>query len=403
MEKIKEIEIKIPNLGDAEETEVIEVSVSEGDSVNENDPLIVLESEKAAMEVPSDFSGKIKKIIIKEGESVKEGQPFIILEVEGSEPPKQQENEEIPKETKQIEKKESSKPIQSFSGIHAGPAVRKIARELEIDLKKIKGSGKMGMILKDDLKKFVHGNMKEVGDNYPDISDLEPFGKYSILKQSKISILGAKNLSNAWKSIPHVTHFEEVITNKAEAARKAHQVEENKKITPLAYIVKALAQNLKLFPIFNSSLVGDGEVMVKEYVNIGIAVSISDGLIVPVLKDADKLSILEIADKIKELSEKARSKKLLKKDLEGSTFSISSLGQMGGTGFTPIINPPEVAILSVSRSKNILTMENQKIVESSILPIALSYDHRVINGADAGSFMTSLKSIVEGIDSSYFQ
>ena len=143
--------------------------------------------------------------------------------------------------------------------------------------------------------------------------------------------------------------------------------------------------------------------MVKEYVNIGIAVSISDGLIVPVLKDADKLSILEIADKIKELSEKARSKKLLKKDLEGSTFSISSLGQMGGTGFTPIINPPEVAILSVSRSKNILTMENQKIVESSILPIALSYDHRVINGADAGSFMTSLKSIVEGIDSSYFQ
>ena len=164
-----------------------------------------------------------------------------------------------------------------------------------------------------------------------------------------------------------------------------------------------MAQNLKLFPIFNSSLVGDGEVMVKEYVNIGIAVSISDGLIVPVLKDADKLSILEIADKIKELSEKARSKKLLKKDLEGSTFSISSLGQMGGTGFTPIINPPEVAILSVSRSKNILTMENQKIVESSILPIALSYDHRVINGADAGSFMTSLKSIVEGIDSSYFQ
>ena len=395
MGDMSEIEIKIPNLGDAEETEVIEISIEEGQEIKENDPLIVLESEKAAMEVPSDYKGTIKKVIIKEGDSVKEGDTFAVLEIKEGE---EQTIEISDNETKKTPNKHIPAKKEeinfNFSGINAGPAVRKIAREFEIDLKKIAGSGKNSLITKDDLKKFIHSS-SSIEQGYISEDELKQFGKYVIEKQSKIRSLGAKNLHKSWTSVPHVTHFEEIDITKIEKQRNALSNENKVKITPLAYIVFFIVECLKEFPIFNSSLVGDGELMIRKYFNIGVAVDTPDGLLVPVMKNVDKLKIIDIASEILNIAQKAKNKKLFKDDLSGGTFSISSLGPIGGTGFTPIINPPEVAIIGVSRSKIVLTLENKTPIEKIMLPITLSYDHRVINGADAGKFMNSLKEKIE--------
>ena len=403
MGSIKEIEIKIPNLGEAESTEVIEISVSVGDKVSANDPLIVLESEKAAMEVPSDFSGTVTKINIKEGDSVSEGQPFIYMEVDNKSSQENIIKDDLQKgepsqkderaKSNELLNQSDNKPINT-SSINAGPAVRKIARELDIDLSRLNGSGKNSMITKDDLKNFIHSS-KPNGNNYADINILKEHGSYNLEKQSKIRSLGAKNLHDSWVSIPHVTHFEEVDITFIEKQRKEMNAKSKVKITPLAYLVTNTAKALKEFPIFNSSLVGEGELMIKKYINIGIAVDTSDGLLVPVIKSADELSIEEAAENIIHLAEKAKNKKLLQKNLSGGTFSISSLGFMGGTGFTPIINPPEVAIIGVSRAKKVLSIVDGEVTEKNILPISLSYDHRVINGADAGNFMNFLKVEIE--------
>lgn len=395
MGTLKDIEIKIPNLGEAEMTEVIEVSVKVGDKVNTNDPLIVLESEKAAMEVPSDHNGIVKAINIKEGENVKEGQSFLVLEISEVEEVKQV----IEKESKKKIKEEVTEPKETYSvdftGINAGPAVRKIARELEIDLNKINGTGKNGMITKDDLKKFIHSSSNN-NSNYNSLESLKDFGDYELEKQSKIKVLGAKNLYQSWASIPHVTHFEEVDITKIETERADLNKKTKVKITPLSYLVIKVTAALNEFPQFNSSLVGEGQIMLRKYFNIGIAVDTKDGLLVPVIKGADTLKIDEIATEIISLADKAKNKKLLEKNLKGGTFSISSLGSMGGVGFTPIINPPEVAILGVSRAKKVPILDNNgSLVEKTILPLALSYDHRVINGADAGRFMNFLKSEIE--------
>ena len=282
-----------------------------------------------------------------------------------------------------------------FSGINAGPAVRKIARELEIDLKKINGSGKNRMITKNDLKNFIHSGIKNTETYYAQIDALKGFGDFTIEKQSKIRALGAKNLYESWTSIPHVAHFEEIDITSAENDRKKLNESSEIKITPLSYLVRAVAMTLKEFPLFNSSLINKGEVMLRHYINLGIAVDTSDGLLVPVLKDADKLEIDEIAQNINVLANKAKNKKLLQKDLTGGTFTISSLGSTGGTGFTPIINPPEVAILGISRATKKLYLNDGNIIEKSILPVCLSYDHRVINGGDAGRFMVHLKELIE--------
>ena len=399
MGNMKEIEVKIPNLGEAEETEVIEVSVAVGDMVSLNDPLIVLESEKAAMEVPSDHDGKVKEINIKEGQSVKEGDSFLILEIEES---IEKKPEPIVEETVAEKKSTIASEIktevikQDFSGINAGPAVRKIARELEIDLSKINGTGNNSMITKEDLKKYIHSSGETVKNHFNDIETIKEYGEYRLEKQSKIKLLGAENLYNSWVSIPHVSHFEEIDVTLIEQQRAEINKKSKIKITPLAYLVLNLVKALKEFPIFNSSLIGKGELMVREYFNVGIAVDTPDGLLVPVIKDADKLTMNEIASEIIELANRAKNKKLLQKNLKGGTFSISSLGSMGGTGFTPIINPPEVGILGVSRTKKIVSMTDEgNLVEKTMLPITLSYDHRVINGADAGKFMNFLKSEIE--------
>ena len=396
---MKEIELKIPNLGEAEDTEIIEISVKKGDKLSKNDPIIVLESEKAAMEVPSDFDGKIKDIKVKEGDSVTEGTVFAVIEVEDNEEPKQ-EKEKIKASsiaTSPIEdKSQRSENVSiNFSGINAGPAVRKIARELEIDLKKIIGSGKNKMITKDDLKNFIHSNSSIQKIEYADLESLAVFGDYEIENQSKIRKTGAKNLTQSWQSIPHVSHFEEADITKIEKQRKDLNEISAIKITPLSYIIKATSLALEEFPMMNSSLVDDGKLMVKKYINIGVAVNTDQGLVVPVIKDVNNLKIGKIAEAIIEISIKARDKKLMKDDITGSTFTISSLGGIGGTGFSPIINPPEVGIIGVSRARNVAKIENESLVNATILPFSLSYDHRVINGVDAGNFMTFIKATIE--------
>ena len=396
---MKEIELKIPNLGEAEDTEIIEISVKKGDKLCKNDPIIVLESEKAAMEVPSDFDGKIKDIKVKEGDSVREGTVFAVIEVEDNEEPKQEKEEIKPlsTETSPIEDitQRTEKASIDFSGINAGPAVRKIARELEIDLKKIIGSGKNKMITKDDLKNFIHSNNSIQKIEYADLKSLEVFGDYEIENQSKIRKAGAKNLTQSWQSIPHVSHFEEADITKIEKQRKDLNEISAIKITPLSYIIKATSLALEEFPLMNSSLVDDGKLMVKKYINIGVAVNTDQGLVVPVIKDVNNLKIGQIAENILEISIKARDKKLMKDDITGSTFTISSLGGIGGTGFSPIINPPEVGIIGVSRSRKIAKIENESLIDTTILPFSLSYDHRVINGVDAGNFMNFIKATIE--------
>ena len=394
MAELETIDLKIPNLGEAESTEIIEVNIKVGDNISINDPLIVLESEKAAMEVPSDFTGKISELLVKEGENVSEGQVFAKIVAEKAEKAKkdiEEKNEtsngsDEPKRT-DSQKKYSS---QDISGINAGPAVRKYARELDIDLTKISGTGRNLRITKDDLKNFIHSkNENTIFDKLPIASDFDQFGSYEINKLSKIRSLGAKNLSSAWISIPHVTHFEEADLT------QINKLKQSSSLSPLAYVVKSIAKNLIEFKHFNSSLVQNDEIVLKNYINIGIAVDTPGGLVVPVLKDADKLSIKDINAQIKLLAKKAIEKKLLGKDLSGATFTVSSLGKIGGVGFTPIINPPEVAIIGISRAKKQVTLTGGEVVEKDILPLSLSYDHRVINGADAGRFMDSLKSLIE--------
>lgn len=394
MAKINEIELKIPNLGEAEDTEIIELSVKPGDKVKVNDPIIVLESEKAAMEVPSDYDGEIISINVTQGENVREGMVFAVIKTAESEMPKVEKEEVAEQKVVAQESKVDEKTV-SFDGINAGPAVRKIARELEIDLTKILGSGKNQLITKQDLKNFIHSLKQDTFTSYFNREELYQFGEYEIIKQSKVRAIGAKNLQQSWQAIPHVTHFEEAEITQVELIRKKLNENSEIKITPLAFFIKSIASSLVEHPIFNSSLIGEAEILIRKYVNIGVAVDTDVGLIVPVIKDADKLAVEEIAKKIIELSSKAKSKKLLKNDMEGATFTVSSLGAMGGTGFTPIINPPEVGIVGISRVKKNFSVENGEISEKLSLPLTLSYDHRVINGADAGKFMLCLKDKIE--------
>ena len=396
---MKQIELKVPNLGEAEDTEIIEISVKKGDKLLKNDPIIVLESEKAAMEVPSDYDGIIRDIMVKEGDSVKEGVVFAVIEVEESDEKEPMEDAAISISQELPNSEDAKKSLIEaasidYSGINAGPAVRKIARELEIDLKKINGSGKNAMITKEDLKNFIHSSAS-IAPSYASLDSLKDFGEFEIEQQSKIKKLGAKNLTESWNSIPHVTHFEEIDISLIEEQREKLNKKSATKLTPLSYLVIKVVASLQEFPQFNAALVGEGEIMLRKYFNIGIAVDTKDGLLVPVIKEADNLNITEVANEIIMLAEKAKNKKLLEKNLSGGTFSISSLGPMGGVGFTPIINPPEVAILGVSRAKKVPFLEKDKVVEKTILPVALSYDHRVINGADAGKFMNFLKSEIE--------
>ena len=398
MGKVNLIELKIPNLGEAEETEIIEVNVTAGTIVEENDPLIVLESEKAAMEIPSDYSGKIIEIKVKEGQSVQEGQVYAVIESEEISKLSEDNHQindlvEVPKDfPKQVNEYQPGNKI-NITGINAGPAVRKYARELEIDLSRVQPSGRNGKITKEDLKIYIHSN-KNSGFSFAEYQekDFAEIGEYEIEPLSKIRKIAAKNLHQAWLTIPHVTHFEEIEMTNINILKK------NKGLSPLSLVAQCFVATLQDFPIFNSSLIEEDKVLIKKSVNLGIAVDTDQGLIVPVIKNANDMSAQEMMENISDLAEKARTKKLLTQHLIGATATISSLGKFGGTGFTPIINPPEVCILAVSRSKKVLGFDEQgRVIEKEILPVSLSYDHRVINGGDAGRFMDRLKSHLENI------
>jgi len=403
------IEIKIPDLGGANDAEVIEILVNVGDVVKVEQPLVTLEGDKASMEIPSVAAGTVAAIKIKVGDKVNEGDVIITLEsADAAAAPKAEAPKaEAPKfsESKPVEaSKTAEKPAASeaisYDDPHAGPSVRRVAHELDIDLSKVKGSGEKGRITKEDLKKYLAGSAVPVtmggGFNFPPMPqiDFSQFGEIEKQPLSKIKKISGANLARNWAMIPHVTQFAEADITEMEAFRKSQAEAAKKqgiKLTPLVFLMKAVVVCLKANPEFNASLEGDNLIL-KKYFHIGVAVDTPKGLVVPVIRDVDKKSLNELAKELAEISEKARTKGLSMSDMQGGCFSISSLGGIGGTAFTPIINAPEVAILGVSRSdvKPVFQKDTNEFDARLMLPLSLSYDHRVIDGALGARFIVQL-------------
>ena len=407
---MSETEIKVPNIGDFKDVEVIEVLVSEGQSIKKNDALITIESDKSSVEIPSNLEGKIKNLKIKVGDKVSEGD--LILTIESSAEVKKEEVKEKPeieKKSKNIEiiKPEIQEKIFSKKNISdissASPKARKFARELGVDINQVAGSQKDGRVVEDDIKKFVSSNSKNnvvVKDSKPDKIKNEfehsDFGEIEIKDIPRVKKLSSKYLTNSWTTIPHVTNHDEADITEMESFRSSltdMYTGEKIKITPLAFIIKALVASLKKFPSFNSSIdeIETGKMTLKKYYHIGIAVDTPNGLMVPKIRNANNKKISLISKELKEVSELCRNLKIDKKELFGGSMTITSLGGIGGSFFTPIINYPEVAILGVGRSEKKQIFMNGKFQTRTMLPISLSYDHRIIDGAEAARFNNDLK------------
>ena len=410
--------IKVPDIGGATGVDVIEILVKVGDTISEDTPLVTLESDKASMEIPSPMAGVVKSLLIRLGDKLSEGDDILTLESSASDvkeaPPKEESKKEpapleIVKEEPIIEKavlKAEESPStnerhlvaddQSSEHIFAGPAVRRLARELGVSLAAVSGTGRKDRISKDDVLKFVKTKMSEKSSagsfalpSAP-VIDFTKFGEIDLKPLNKIKRLTATNLHNSWLTIPHVTQFDEADITLLEDFRKS-EISNSKatdyKLTILAFVCKIVANALKVYPQFNSSLDATGENLIhKHYYNIGIAVETPNGLVVPVIKNVNLLSVGEIAKEMARLSLKAREKGLMPQDMNGGSFTISSLGGIGGTAFTPIVNSPEVAILGLSRSSIKPVYINGEFKPRLMLPLSLSYDHRVIDGAEAARF-----------------
>jgi len=405
--------VLVPDIGGAEDIDVIEVAVKPGDTIAVDDTLITLESDKASMDVPSPSAGVVADIAVKVGDKISEGGLILNLKVsaqakpEAAEKPKEEKPEEKPavaeekpKEEKPIEVK-AEKEVKLGVDVHAGPAVRRIAREVGIDLNKIKGTGEKGRITKDDVKNYVKTKIQQAesgGFGLPPAPqvDFSKFGEVESQALSKIKKISGMFLHRNWVSIPHVTQFGEADITEMEAFRQSQKEiaqQQGLKLTPLVFIMKAVVATLNEFPIFNASLDSSGEnVIIKKYIHIGVAVDTPNGLVVPVIRNVDKKGLFDLAKELGEMSQKARETGLSLKDMQGGCFTISSLGGIGGTAFTPIINAPEVSILGVSRSeiKPVYQKAKNEFVPRLILPLSLSYDHRVVDGADGARFMVSL-------------
>ncbi|MAM57576.1 MAG: pyruvate dehydrogenase complex dihydrolipoyllysine-residue acetyltransferase [Salinicola sp.] len=436
-------EIRVPDIGGSDGVEIIEVAISEGDEINEEDTLITLESDKASMDVPSPYKGKVVEVAVKEGDSVSEGDLIGYVEVAGSSKPAKKTSGEgggkggqsKPAPAKADSGASSSSARKDVAGepspearekhgddktagahVHAGPAVRKLARELGVDLGEVKGSGPKGRILKDDVDGFVKQVMKARksgggsapaaaagGAGIPPVPaiDFSQFGEIEEKPMSRLMKAGANNLHRSWLNVPHVTQFDEADITELEAFRKSMKAEaesQGAKLTPLPFMIKACAYALRKFPQFNSSLHPDGDkLIVKHYVHIGVAVDTPDGLMVPVIRDADKKSLIDLAKESVELAKKAQNKKLSREEMSGASFTISSLGSIGGTAFTPIVNTPEVAILGVSKSSMKPVWNGSEFEPRLMLPLSLSYDHRAVNGADAARFTAFLAQVLTDI------
>ena len=427
------IEIKVPDVGNVAEIDVVEVLIQPGDVVALEQTVATLETDKASMDLPSSAAGTIQQVYIKPGDKVSEGSLIATVlansEQAGTEAPAQPviPPEETPVSPPTVEKapepvsppvRQAPEPLiagtvqttsdSSTPKPHASPSVRLFARELGVDVTRIKkGSGRKGRILKDDVKNFVKKVMTEgivaPGAGIPSIPavDFSPFGEIEIQKLSKIKRLTGQNLSRVWLNLPMVTYHEEVDITDMEAFRNALNAEKAKgelKITGLMFIIKALIAAMQQFPSFNASLSADGESLIlKKYINIGIAVDTPNGLVVPVLRNANNKSINELAAELAEKSEKARLGKLLPADMQGGCMTISSLGGIGGTSFTPIVNAPEVAILGVTRAKMQPIWNGKEFVPRLMLPLDLTYDHRVIDGAEGARFMAVVKQNLSDI------
>ena len=411
--------IKIPSLGDAENTEVIEICVNPGDSVGSEDSIVVLESEKAAMDVPASKNGVVKKVLVKIGDEVKEGDDFLEIEISEEEIKEDDSDKEVQKDIQEddhddveeiIEDKEVEEIVEqpkyesSVSGIYAGPAVRKLAREFGIDLNQVIASGPRNRILKEDLHKFVKSKLEGSSTGIPKMPsiDFSEFGNVEEIDLTKFQKTSALNLQQSWITIPHVTQHNETSIDELLTLRKSLMEKYKVKVSPLAFFAKGICRLLDEFPLFNASIdMNTMKIIKKDFINLGIAVDTLQGLIVPNIKSADKMSIREISDEIARLADLSKSRKIKVNDLKGSTFTISSLGSFGGKFFTPIINPPEVAILGISKSYDSVLLKGSKPVSTTNLPISLSYDHRIINGVEGVKFTTRFCEILSDVN--YFE
>jgi pyruvate dehydrogenase E2 component (dihydrolipoamide acetyltransferase) len=404
---MSETEIKVPNIGDFKDVEVIEVLVSEGQTVQKNDPLITIESDKSSVEIPSNFEGKIKSLRIKVGDKVSEGDLILILENKSQTNEITREKIEIEKEFKKIKviKPEIEQTLinQNKTTIKdisfASPKARKFARELGVDIGQVTGSEKDGRVVEDDIKKFVSSkpkNIDKVKVSKSNEFEHSDFGEVEIKDIPRVKKLSSTYLTNSWTTIPHVTNHDEADITEMENFRSSLTdiyTGEKVKITPLAFIIKALVASLKKFPSFNSSIdeIDTGKMTLKKYYHIGIAVDTPNGLMVPKIRNANNKKISILSKELKEVSELCRNLKIDKKELFGGSMTITSLGGIGGSFFTPIINYPEVAILGVGKSQKKQIFINGKFQIRTMLPISLSYDHRIIDGAEAARFNNDLK------------
>ena len=403
-------EIKVPNIGDFNDVEVIEVLVSEGQILKKNDALITIESDKSSVEIPSNFEGKVKSLKIKVGDKVSEGDLILILEITSQPKKIIEEKLDIEKEFKkkiikpEIEKTLTNQIKAKNGGVSsASPKTRKFARELGVDINQVFGSEKDGRVIEDDIKKFVSSKPKNINEIKESKSNKiknefehSDFGVVEVKSIPRVKKLASTYLVNSWSTIPHVTNHDEADITEMENFRGSLTdiyTGEKMKITPLAFIIKALVASLKKFPSFNSSIddIEHGKMTVKKYYHIGIAVDTPNGLMVPKIRDANNKKISMLSKELKEVSELCRNLKIDKKELFGGSMTITSLGGIGGSFFTPIINYPEVAILGIGKSQKKQIYMDGKFKIRTMLPISLSYDHRIIDGAEAARFNNDLK------------
>ncbi len=419
----------LPDIGDFDTVDVIEIAVNEGDEVAREDTLLTLESDKATMDIPSPSAGTIKSIKVSVGDKVAEG--TLIAVIESSDEQAQNESEtttavetveqpptaaseppptrESPRPAPQVLETSEMVGASQSARAHASPSIRRFARELGVDLGLVYGTGPKGRILKEDVKAFTKSiltsNKLAPGGGFamPEIQpvDFSKFGDIETKALSRIKRLGGQSLHRSWITVPHVTQFDEADITELEAFRKSRIDSANKqgvKLTLLAFLVKAVVDALQQYPEFNSSLSTDGEnIILKHYFHIGVAVNTDDGLVVPVVRDADKKRLFDIAREIADLGDKAREGNISPRDIQGGCFTISSLGGIGGQHFTPIINMPEVAILGVSRAEMKPVYQNGEFIPRLMMPFALSYDHRVIDGVAGAQFTRFLSTVLNDI------
>ena len=411
--KMSDKEINVPNIGEFKDVEVIEVLVSNGQSVSKNDPLITIESDKSSVEIPASFDGKVKSVKIKVGDRVSEGDLVLTVEQSGEEEKSikqktikeaelvanQDQVEEIVKikQTQNLIKKDNSEASS------ASPKVRKFARELGVNVNEIVGSERQGRVVEDDVKNFISSKINKTSDKTEVqlkkiVSEFShsDFGEVEVKDMPRVKRLASTYLVNSWTTIPHVTNHDEADITEMEDFRTSltdMYTGERKKITPLAFIVKALVASLKKFPSFNSSIddIENGKITMKKYFHVGIAVDTPHGLMVPKIRNTDNKSISYISNELKTVSDQCRNLKIDKKEFFGGSMTITSLGGIGGSFFTPIINYPEVAILGVGKAQKKQIFINGKFETRTMLPLSLSYDHRIIDGAEAARFNNDLK------------